>query len=190
MSLSQQLQRVDGSQNETLKAILRALGVSASSQKVDQLPALAAAISNKVNPENILSSATAASLGLPASATANDAFLKLSSAGGLYVTGTYIGNGTTSDNDEQEIVLGFRPSAVIVAYTGYFSPDAGYKVISSAFALYNHPSYYGTKKDRPICLVTEQGFKVYRRNNIENGIIGSLNYSFSGDNEYYYIAFR
>lgn len=111
MSLAEQIQRVDGGQNDTLKAILTALGVTVNGQKIDQLAALAAQISPKLKPENIASQATLGLYGLGSGAVPDDVLEILSKAalvgedGGLstpggqglsqvkVVAGTYIGDG-------------------------------------------------------------------------------------------------
>ena len=74
MSLAEQIQRVDGGQNDTLKAILTALGVTVGTQKIDQLAALAATISPKLKPDNLNSAETNALYGLGADAVPDEVF--------------------------------------------------------------------------------------------------------------------
>lgn len=74
MSLAEQIQRVDGGQNDTLKAILTALGVTVGAQKIDQLAALAATISPKLKPDNLNSAETNDLYGLGADAVPDDVF--------------------------------------------------------------------------------------------------------------------
>lgn len=76
MSLSEQLERVDGAQKNTLKTILTKLGVSVGSQKIDQYPNLANGISTKLNPNNLVSASTASAYGLSSTATTNQVLAK------------------------------------------------------------------------------------------------------------------
>lgn len=76
MSLSEQLERVDGAQKNTLKTILTKLGVSVGSQKIDQYPNLANGISAKLNPNNLVSASTASSYGLSSTATTDQVLAK------------------------------------------------------------------------------------------------------------------
>lgn len=97
MSLSEQLQRVDGGQNNTLKAILNALGVTVGSQKIDQLAALAATISPKLKPDNLLSASVASLLGLGSNAVPNDAFKALATSfKESVITASWSGNQSTN----------------------------------------------------------------------------------------------
>lgn len=74
MSLSEQIQRVDGGQNAALKTILQKLGVTVGDEKIDQYAALAAGISQKLLPENIVSSQTLSAFGLGGDAVPDDVF--------------------------------------------------------------------------------------------------------------------
>ena len=76
MSLAEQIQRVDGSQNDILKTLLSAFGVTVGENKIDQLAALAKA-APLLAADGILPSSTKTALGLPENATVNDAFLKI-----------------------------------------------------------------------------------------------------------------
>lgn len=73
MSLSEETRRVNGSQNDILKAFLAAFGVTVGSNKIDQLAALAKA-APLLKENSVLSGDTKTALGLDTSATLNDAF--------------------------------------------------------------------------------------------------------------------
>lgn len=77
MSLSSETQRVQQGVKDTLKTLIQKLGGTVASERVDGYPALANAISNKLLPDNLLSAATATSLGLAGTAVPNEAFAKL-----------------------------------------------------------------------------------------------------------------
>ena len=167
MSLSEQIKRVDGNQNSTLKTILEKLGVSPGTSKIDQYPSIANGISNKVSPNNILSSGTATSYGLSSSATANDVFVKIKSLidsitsnvskKAEFVLGSYTGQGGGGSdaqfNQPQTINLGFYPSAVFVVNSNNrFSTGDLSISIYSGFATRNLRSKGLT--------ITNTGFKV------------------------------
>ena len=77
MSLSEQIERVDGSQNDILKKILKAFGVTINNEKIDEIAELAEAASN-LQDDGILSTATKTAFGLDSSATVNDILSLLS----------------------------------------------------------------------------------------------------------------
>lgn len=77
MSLSSETQRVQQGVKDTLKALIQKLGGTVASERVDGYPALANAISDKLLPDNLLSTATAESLGLSGTAVPSEAFAKL-----------------------------------------------------------------------------------------------------------------
>lgn len=79
MSLSSETQRVQQGVKDTLKTLIQKLGGTVASERVDGYPSLANAISNKLLPDNLLSAATASSLGLSGAAVPNEAFAKLKS---------------------------------------------------------------------------------------------------------------
>lgn len=144
MSLAEQIQRVDGGQNDTLKAILTALGVTVNGQKIDQLSALAAQISPKLKPENLASESTLTSYGLSSGSTVNDVLAKLSKAalvgegGNFYLPsgdkipniaitiGQYVGTGLSGSSNPNSISVGFDLNAVFIypadGNSGVFSP--------------------------------------------------------------------
>lgn len=113
MSLSSETQRVQQGVKDTLKTLIQKLGGTVSSERVDGYPALANVISNKLLPDNLLSAATAASLGLSGTAVPNEAFAKLKSRVGTAQatangkceihTFSYVGTGTTGTNNKNSI---------------------------------------------------------------------------------------
>lgn len=113
MSLSSETQRVQQGVKDTLKTLIQKLGGTVASERVDGYPALANAISNKLLPDNLLSAATAASLGLSGTAVPNEAFAKLKSlvdtaqatANGKCEihTFSYVGTGTYGKNNKNSI---------------------------------------------------------------------------------------
>ena len=108
MSLSEQTARVAGGGKNTLKTMLQKLGVSVGTQTIDQYPTLANQISNKLLPNNLISSSTATSLGLAGTATPNEAFAKIkalidaansnANAKCQIVSGSYVGVSTAEDS--------------------------------------------------------------------------------------------
>lgn len=84
MSLAEQIQRVDGSQNDILKKVLGAFGVTVGENKIDQLAALAK-VAPLLKENSLYSSATASLFGLGADSVPDDAFALLSKAA-LYKT--------------------------------------------------------------------------------------------------------
>lgn len=77
MSLSEQIQRVDGSQNDILKKVLGAFGVTVGENKIDQLAALAK-VAPLLKENSLYSSATAALFGLGADSVPDDVLALLS----------------------------------------------------------------------------------------------------------------
>lgn len=71
MSLAEQIQRVDGSQNDILKKVLGAFGVTVGENKIDQLAALAK-VAPLLKENSLYSSATAALFGLGAGSVPDD----------------------------------------------------------------------------------------------------------------------
>ena len=131
MSLAEQIQRVDGSQNDILKTLLSAFGVTVGENKIDQLAALAKA-APLLKENGILAADTKTSFGLSSDSTVNDVLAKLSNAasvgeggglvtaGGVKVSqlevesGSYTGTGTTN---EMSITSEYG-SPLFVAITG------------------------------------------------------------------------
>lgn len=84
MSLSEQIQRVDGSQNDIIKALAQSYGISTDGLKIDQV-ASAVKASPKFKQDGLFSAATAALFGLGTDAVPDDVFEILSQAA-LYKT--------------------------------------------------------------------------------------------------------
>lgn len=134
MSLAEQIQRVDGGQNDTLKAILTALGVTVGAQKIDQLAALAATISPKLKPDNLNSAETNALYGLGADAVPDEVLSKIKKlidgvASDIrsrknIVLGTY--NGTGEYGLDHQNSISFEEAPTIVAIYGYHRPNNPY----------------------------------------------------------------
>ena len=78
MSLSEQIQRVDGSQNEILKTILKAFGVTIGSEKIDGIASLAKVAAN-LKENGVLANDTKTAFGLGTDAAVNDVLLKAKS---------------------------------------------------------------------------------------------------------------
>lgn len=76
MSLSEQIQRVDGSQNDIIKALAQSYGISADGLKIDQV-ASAVKSSQKFKQDGLLSAATAALFGLGPDSVPDDGFAYL-----------------------------------------------------------------------------------------------------------------
>lgn len=125
MSLSEQTARVAGGGKNTLKTILQNLGVSVGSQTIDQYPTLANQISNKLLPNNLISAATASSLGLAGTATPNEAFAKIkalidaanSNANGRLRIEKIVrtGTGTYEEANAPSVTFSFPPKFVFLA---------------------------------------------------------------------------
>lgn len=106
---------------------MQKLGVSVGSQTIDQYPTLANQISNKLLPNNLISSSTATSLGLSGTATPNEAFAKIKAlidsvntglnARAKIASGSYVGTGTGGQSNPTSITVGFSPKVVIVGNT-------------------------------------------------------------------------
>lgn len=77
MSLSEQIQRVDGSQNDIIKALAQSYGISTDGLKIDQV-ASAVKSSQKFKQDGLFSAATAALFGLTTDAVPDDALKLLS----------------------------------------------------------------------------------------------------------------
>lgn len=103
MSLAEETARVAGGGKNTLKTMLQKLGVGVGSERMDQYPTLANQISGKLHPDNLISAATASSLGLAGTATPNEAFAQIkalidaananANTKCRIATGTYTGTG-------------------------------------------------------------------------------------------------
>ena len=76
MSLSEQIQRVDGSQNDIIKALAQSYGISTDGLKIDQV-ASAVKSSQKFKQDGLFSAATAALFGLGSDAVPDDCFAYL-----------------------------------------------------------------------------------------------------------------
>lgn len=94
MSLSEQIQRVDGSQNDILKTILKAFGVTIGTEKIDAIADLAEAASN-LQADGILSTATKTAFGLTSGASPDDVLAILANAAIAGDQGIETPSGTT-----------------------------------------------------------------------------------------------
>ena len=79
INLSEQLGRVDGAQNDILKAIVKAFGITLSNEKIDEIADLVTS-SGKFKQDALLSGATAALFGGGASMVPDEVFAILSKA--------------------------------------------------------------------------------------------------------------
>lgn len=139
MSLSEQTARVAGGGKNTLKTILQKLGVGVGSERIDQYPTLANQISGKLHPDNLISAATASSLGLAGTATPNEAFAKIkalidaansnANAKCRIATGSYVGDG----NDDRELIIQFPwlPKWFALAESSYLHEDGYTKFVGA-----------------------------------------------------------
>lgn len=114
MSLSEQTARVAGGGKNTLKTILQKLGVSVGAEYIDQYPQLAEQISDKLNPDNLLSAQTGALFGLDASGTVNQA---------LAVLGKYNQYWWQRKPLSYKIVLATKKYTVVAGGTGSVQPN-------------------------------------------------------------------
>lgn len=130
MSLAEQIQRVDGGQNDTLKAILTALGVTVSNQKIDQLAALAATISPKLKPDNLNSAETNALYGLGADAVPDDVLAKIRSL--ISETASSVPRIECAKTTGTSITFSFSPTYVVA---GFIPPQYRYIVDYKAVVL-------------------------------------------------------
>lgn len=139
MSLAEETARVAGGGKNTLKTMLQKLGVSVGTQTIDQYPTLANQISNKLLPNNLISSSTATSLGLAGTATPNEAFAKIkalidaansnANAKCRIATGSYVGDG----NDDRELIIQFPwlPKWFALAESSYLHEDGYTKFVGA-----------------------------------------------------------
>lgn len=121
MSLSEQIQRVDGSQNDILRALAQSYGIDTSGLKIDQLAAAVKA-SKKFKQDGLLSAATIALFGLGADSVPDDVFKKIKSMfddaqtdvseRAKVVVGSRTGGGTTT------VTLNFESPPKLVIYYG------------------------------------------------------------------------
>lgn len=133
MSLSEQIQRVDGSQNDILKKILTAFGVTIDDEKIDEIAELAEA-ANNLKANGILSTTTKTAFGLTASAAPDDVFSVLENAailknGTLQLPnggtipgirteyGTYVGTGQYGSGHPNTITASFNLQIVFIVGT-------------------------------------------------------------------------
>ena len=119
MSLSEQFQRVDGSQNDILRALAQSYGINTSGLKIDQLAAAVKA-SKKFKQDGLLSTSTAKLLGLGTDATPDDAFNKIYINVGerlKIVKGSYVGDGTYGQGRKSELTFESSPK-LLFFYSG------------------------------------------------------------------------
>lgn len=116
MSLSEQTARVAGGGKNTLKAILQKLGVTVGDVPIDQYAALAAQISDKLLPDNLLDGEVSGLYELPSSAVVKDVLKKIGefiptlSGHAKIEVGTYAGTG----EEQKTINLNANPDFFIV----------------------------------------------------------------------------
>ena len=159
MSLAEETARVAGGGKNTLKTMLQKLGVGVGAERIDQYPTLASQISGKLHPDNLISAATASSLGLAGTATPNEAFAKIkalidaansnANAKCRFVTGSYVGVSTAKDSSSgpaKVFNLPFVAKALIIvtrsASDGSSDINSGPKLwIAISGATYVAPTY-------------------------------------------------
>lgn len=135
MSLAEETARVAGGGKNTLKTMLQKLGVGVGSERIDQYPTLASQISGKLHPDNLISAATASSLGLAGTATPNEAFAQIkalidaananSNTKCRVATGSYVGTGVSGViNPPMAFQFPFKPK--FVAVPTLIRPTKGY----------------------------------------------------------------
>lgn len=117
INLSEQLGRVDGAQNDILKAIVKAFGITLSNEKIDEIADLVTA-SGKFKQGALLSSETTALYpDLPENPTPDDVFRKILTLFQSYSkieVGSYIGTGSKVTS----ITVGIEPELLIVYHNG------------------------------------------------------------------------
>ena len=119
MSLSEQIQRVDGSQNDIIKALAQSYGISTDSLKIDQV-ASAVKSSQKFKQDGLLSAATAALFGLTTDAVPDDVLQLLANnlyngLGNQYVWGKYLP--TYDTENVNEVVLAIKSNNTGTTFT-------------------------------------------------------------------------
>lgn len=144
MSLAEETARVAGGGKNTLKTMLQKLGVGVGSERIDQYPTLANQISGKLHPDNLISAATASSLGLAGTATPNEAFAKIkalidaansnANAKCRIVTGSYVGTGTYGNDSPCSLNFGFVPKFIVILEYSTVKYDE-----ANTFALFINP---------------------------------------------------
>lgn len=156
MSLASETSRVAGGGKNALKTILQKLGVTVGSQKIDQYASLAAGISNKLLPDNLVSSSTASLYGKSSTATVNEILAAIkplidsaqTSAASKcsVVSGSYVGTGTAGSKSKNSLTFNFKPRLLFItlpitggsAYESYFltpSNSEGKKLMALSFTL-------------------------------------------------------
>ena len=129
MSLSEQIQRVDGSQNDIIKALAQSYGISTDGLKIDQV-ASAVKSSQKFKQDGLFSAATAALFGLGTDAVPDDVFEILSQAA-LYKTITPTAQlGTLPEGSIIYLNENGSPVPFYVAKQGY-EPDVARTVLEA-----------------------------------------------------------
>ena len=118
MSLSEQIERVDGSQNTILKALANSYGISTDGKKIDEIAAEVVE-SPKFGMDSLLSAETAALFGLGADAVPDDALSAINTlisnvqntanSRAQIVTGSYVGTGTYGASNPCSLTFDFPP---------------------------------------------------------------------------------
>lgn len=123
MSLSAEIERVDGSQNDILRALAQSYGINTSGLKIDQIAAKVKA-SQKFKLDGLLSVATAGLFDLPADSVPDDVFQAIKTLlnnnqsqidkSADIVTGSYVGNGQYGEDNPNSIVFKNPPIFAVV----------------------------------------------------------------------------
>ena len=148
MSLAEETARVAGGGKNTLKTMLQKLGVGVGAERIDQYPTLASQISAKLLPDNLINAATAASLGLPGTATPNEAFAKITAlidaansnanAKCRIASGSYVGNGLFGESNPTVLQFPFKPKYVTIP-TSVDTSDDGFLELISVYNAAGNP---------------------------------------------------
>ena len=130
MSLAEQTARVAGGGKNALKKILQKLGVTVGDAPIDQYAALAAQISDKLLPDNLLDDEVAGLYELPSSAVIKDVLKKIYSLFSSVdsqlkskveiVTGSYVGTGSAGESNPTSLTF---DSKVIFLSILHFKDD-------------------------------------------------------------------
>ena len=149
MSLSEQLQRVDGGQIAALKALIQKYGGTVpEGTKIDGYANIINGL-GIYSQQEMLSNETAEALGLPSTAVPDDAFKTIK----RIEFGSYVGTGTYGENSPNTLTFDFEPKLVIVpssysvtmmrAYTQATAQGSGVSMTERLTWGENSVSWYG-----------------------------------------------